>query len=70
MAAMIVKQDGIHIDTKDRFIVMHGRSYTIPKHVKCNNVTTINGTVYMGGYELLSDGTWKKTLKALYHYFF
>ena len=70
MAAMIFKQDGVHIDTKDGFVVMDGRSYTIPKHVKRHNVTMINGTVYMGGYELKSDGTWKKSLKALYHYFF
>lgn len=70
MAAMIYKQDGIHIDTKDKFVIIDGRSHTIPEHVKCHNVTTINGTVYMGGYELQSDGTWKRTLKAMYHYFF
>lgn len=67
---MIYKQDGIHIDTADRFVVMDGQSFTIPKHIPCNNVSQVNGKVYMGGYELQSDGTWKKTLKALWHYLF
>ena len=34
-----------------------------------HNITTINGKVYIDGYEF-KNGKWKKTLKALYHKWF
>lgn len=34
-----------------------------------HNVTTINGKVYIDGYEF-KNGKWQKTLRALYHKYF
>ena len=35
----------------------------------CNNVTTINGEVFIDGYEF-KNGKWKKTLRAWLHLWF
>lgn len=40
-----------------------------PCPAKGHNSTIINNKVYLNGYELI-DGTWKKTLKALWYQWF
>lgn len=39
------------------------------KNGNYNNITTINGNVYIDGYEF-KNGRWKKTLKGLWHKWF
>lgn len=40
-----------------------------PAPCKGNNVTTINGKVYINGYEF-KNCKWQRTLKALWHLLF
>lgn len=40
-----------------------------PPPTSCNNITTINGKVYIDGYEF-KNGKWKKTLRAWRHLWF
>ena len=40
-----------------------------PAPCKGNNLTTINGKVYIDGYEF-KNGKWRKTLKALWYKWF
>lgn len=55
-------------------IVINGKKVEIPKHVSSakvlSNTTIINDKVFINGYELKKDGTWKKTLLALWHKWF
>ena len=37
-----------------------------PRTNGVQNITTVNGTVYINGYEWTGDG-WKRTLKALWY---
>lgn len=59
----------ISINTKDRVIFSNGEVYKIPKKIKSNNVTQINGRIYIDGYEFI-NGKFKRTIKALFHLFF
>lgn len=36
---------------------------------KGNNITTINGKIYINGYEF-KRGKWRRTIKAIYHMIF
>ena len=49
-------------------VIVNGKELP-PCPAKGNNVTTINGKVYIDGYEF-KRGKWRKTLKALWHKFF
>ena len=40
-----------------------------PPPTNCDNITTINGKVYIDGYEF-KNGKWKKTLRAWWHLWF
>lgn len=51
-------------------IFINDEEFYIPKKVfGCHNLTTINGKVYVNGYEL-KNGKWKITLRSLFHLFF
>lgn len=56
------------IMTMDGKMILNGKEIPKPP-VKDNNVTMINGSVFVGGYEY-KDGEWKKTLRALFHKYF
>ena len=55
------------ITTNDE-IYIGGQKIPNPR-CKLNNVTIINNKVYVNGYEY-KNGTWKKTLAALWHKYF
>ena len=57
------------IDSQNRKIVIDNNIYSIPKHIKCHCITQINGKIYIDGYEF-KKGKFKRTLKALWHFFF
>ena len=56
-------------------VIVKGNQVTIdgvelpPAPCKGNNLTTINGKVYIDGYEF-KNGKWRKTLKALWYKWF
>lgn len=58
----------IVIQTGDHVIV-NGKRIEIPDHIKRKGIsqTTVNGTVFINGYQLMKDDTWKRTLRALWH---
>lgn len=53
-------------------IIINGKKIEIPRHVSktLSNSTIINDRVFINGYELKKDGTWKKTLLGLWHKWF
>lgn len=57
------------VDLKNRKIIKNKKTYDIPKHIRCNNVTQIDGEIFIDGYEF-TNGQFKRTLKALWHLFF
>lgn len=70
--SIIIQHNIIHhisINTKERTIFSDGKIYKIPKKIKGNNVTQINGRIYIDGYEFI-NGKFKRTIKALFHLFF
>lgn len=55
-------------DTRNEKLIVNGKEMPKPP-VSMNNVTMINGNVFVGGYEY-KDGEWKKTVRALLHKYF
>ena len=49
-------------------VIINGKELP-PCPAKGNNITVINGRVYINGYEFIR-GKWRKTLRALWHKFF
>ena len=55
------------------YVRVKDKTYPIPEHVKgkgFNSQSIINKTVFINGYQLMRNGTFKKTLRAQYHLFF
>lgn len=63
------KQNVSIVYIKNRKIIKNKKEYDIPKHIRGNNVTQINGEIFIDGYEFI-NGQFKRTLKALWHLFF
>lgn len=63
------KQNGSIIDIKNRKIIKNKKVYDIPKYIRGNNITQIDGEIFIDGYEFV-NGQFKRTLKALWHLFF
>ena len=57
---------GILVDSN--CVVKDGRRYKLPNG-KANNVSIINGEVFIDGYQL-KHGVWKRTLRAIWHWVF
>ena len=59
---------------KNGGVIVHGNMVFIngealpPVPSACNNITTVNGNVFIDGYEF-KNGKWKRTLRALFHLF-
>ena len=62
-------QNSSIIDIKNRKIIKNKKVYDIPKHIRGNNITQIDGKIFIDGYEFV-NGQFKRTLKALWHLFF
>lgn len=52
------------VNFETRKVIKNDVVHEIPKHLKCRNVSTINGEVYVDGYQLMDDGSWKRTVKS------
>ncbi|EJW13918.1 hypothetical protein M5X00_26075 [Paenibacillus alvei] len=63
-------QNGIVINANDKVVFRSGKKIEIPSYIRGNNITNINGKIYIDGYELLPNGKWKRTLKAMWHKLF
>lgn len=57
------------ITDKEKYIIINGIKYKLPKYIKGTHITQINNHVYIDGYEF-KNGKFKKTLKSLFHLFF
>lgn len=55
-------------DSRNGKLILNGKEIPKPP-VEMNNVTMINGSVFVGGYEY-KNGEWKRTLRALFHKYF
>lgn len=62
--------NGIVINGKERYVYKNGQKVDIPDYIKGNNITNIDGKVYVNGYKLKDDGTWKRSLIAMWHMLF
>lgn len=53
-------------------IIINGKKVDVPKNVGRfgNNTTIINNKIFINGWELKKDGTWKRTFRALWHLWF
>lgn len=62
-------QGGNYTLTYNGKLYHNGKVYKLPKDCLGNNITNINGKIYIDGYEF-KDGKFKKTLKAwIYKHF-
>lgn len=52
-----------------RKVIVGGKPYKIPTHIKCTSISIVNNSVFIDGYEF-KNGEWKMTLKALFHLIF
>ena len=67
---MLNIQDDSYVSISGKKVYIIGVSYNLPKSlIGGTNITTINGKVYVNGYEL-KNGKWKITLRSLFHLFF
>lgn len=55
-------------DSRNGKLILNGKEIQKPP-VEMNDVTMINGSVFVGGYEYIG-GEWKRTLRALFHKYF
>lgn len=64
-----VNGDGVIVIGSERTVYIKGKTIKFHPNMKGNNVTTINGKVYIDGFEY-KNRAWKRTLKAfLYKWF-
>lgn len=57
------------INTKERYVEIDGCRYPFPRGMKGKCVSQVNGKIYIDGYEF-KNGKFKRTLKAIFNYFF
>lgn len=58
---------GVTLIAGMRCLIVDGKKVNIPEHIQCNSITTLNGRIYVGGYELEGNGEWRKTFKAWWY---
>lgn len=58
---------GVTLNASMRYLIVGGKRVDIPKHIECNSITTLDGRIYVGGYELEGNGEWKRTFKAWWY---
>jgi len=57
-------------DSVKRVTIVNGVEYPWVKGMRGRSSATINGRVFMDGFELDKNGKWKRTLRALWHLIF
>lgn len=64
----VIISNGVVIE--DNRITLGGKILPpLPKRYSSVNLTTINDEIFINGYEW-KNGYWKRTLRALWHWFF
>ena len=61
------------ISITSNHVLINGNVYNIPEHVKRKhgtNTSIVNGKCYINGYEVTEEGTFKRTIAALFHWLF
>jgi uncharacterized protein YxjI len=66
MGNQVIVGNGTSVSTNKRSATINGKEIPFNKKMKGNNVTVIDGNVFIDGYELV-EGQWRKTLKALWY---
>lgn len=61
--------NGNEVLVENGFAIINKIKYELPKKCKGKNITTINGKIYIDGYEF-KNYKFKRTLKALWHKWF
>ena len=66
------KSNGVLVisDSDKRVTTINGVKYPWVKGMKGCSVTTLNGKVFIDGFELNKAGEWKRTPKALWYLLF
>ncbi len=63
--------DGVSVSSRNGNVTINGEKIPLPRGMKTNSQSVINGKVYIGGYEFFPESkTFKRTLKALWHMIF
>ena len=62
----IVIQNGVYVCNGK--VIINGIKLP-PPPTNCNNITTIDGKVYIDGYEF-KNGKWRKSMRAWWHLWF
>ena len=50
---------------RGNMVIINGKTLP-PVPSACNNITTVDGNVFIDGYEF-KNGKWKRTLRGLFH---
>lgn len=70
MSSVII-QSGKHIIMNEDKLTIDGKEIPIPKGLKGNNQSIIDGRIYIDGFEYLpKQNKFKRTLRALFHLIF
>lgn len=64
-----IKNNNIEVFLKGRCVYINGCSYPLPKKCKGQSISTINGRIFIDGYEF-KQSIFKRTLKAFYYKYF
>jgi len=57
------------VNSGKRVVVMKGKEIPFHPKMKGHSISSVNGTIYVDGFELVK-GEWKRTLKALWYKLF
>ena len=60
----------VSTDSSRRVTIINGVEYHWKKGMRGFSNTTVNGKVFIDGYELTKKGEWEITLRALWHLIF
>ena len=67
----VVIQNGNCVTTNKNEVIINGEKIQIPKGMKTNSQSIINGKVFIGGYEYFPKSKkFKRTLRALWELLF
>ena len=61
--------NGNIISSYEDGMIINNKKIPFKKGMTGNNVSMINGSVYIDGYELVGDN-WKRTIKAIWYMIF
>lgn len=61
--------DSVMIDSNKRIAYVNGEKIKFKDKMKGTNLTTINGKIYVDGYELV-NGKWERTIKSIFYKYF